>query len=96
MTEKMRRYVLVPITSSFLLEMFTEGWTTGGDIINCTKGLPADAEFVRDWYDPVCAHAYLVFYHPSFPEVDETALPEYFVPEFQRVIKLTRLESQHE
>ena len=84
MAEMMKRCKLVPVSFEILLEMITEGWTTGDYVITCTKGLPKDAQFVRSWYDEMRGQALLVFYHPDFPEVDTTVYLDYFVPEFQR------------
>lgn len=62
-----RRLAQVAIESSFLIEMFTQGFEM--ELVRVTKGLPKDASFVSSYFNEKTMTAYLTFEHESFPIV---------------------------
>ena len=72
MNYKDRRLARVAITFPFLFEIMEAGWKTRpGEQIECIKGLPKGAVFIRSYVDESEQMAYLIFFHESFLPVSE-------------------------
>lgn len=75
--------VIVKMAPTLLQALITEGnkWIESEGIVSVKQGLPADAKFLRAWYeggDGRNGTIVLLFEHPSFPEViDGNRYPEF-------------------
>ena len=78
----MARLKRVSISQELLQEMLTKGWRAGGpdQCVECTKGLPEDAEVVGSNYDHDRLIAYMLFEHGSFEDIQlGDVIPELLV-----------------
>lgn len=68
--DKQERHLCsVTIHLDFVIEMITEGWKAPSGSygkVQCIKGLPKDARYIRQFYDPAYDNVCFVFEHPSF------------------------------
>ena len=78
-----RRLVAVPIASHYLIETMMEGYNSH---FKCVKGIPKDAVFISDYYDPTKRCGMLLFYHPSFKCVGLGSEIPVVIPEYTRII----------
>jgi len=79
-----RRVVRVAVAYPLLIEMLTEGWSSGPGIIKVIDGLPVDAKFINSTFDPLSDNAYLFFEHESFEIVQPWEFPPFFIPMIAR------------
>ena len=75
----MRNYALVRISTDLFSEWLKQGWKIPDDrvvAIECIKGLPQDARYIRTYYDETRDQIVMVFEHLSFDHVPEgTEIP---------------------
>jgi hypothetical protein len=57
----------VAITHELLKHFITEGY--GITSVECTDGIPDDAEFVRSYSDDELGVVYLIYHHETFSDI---------------------------
>lgn len=73
-----RRLRRVGIHTDLLVEMLTTDWTVGRDsIVTCVDGLPKDAKWIREGYDPLTGSWQIIFEHESFEPVPPNEIIPY-------------------
>ncbi len=66
---KTRRIIGVYISQELVIELLTRGYKTRGKI-ECTEGVPADAIYVGNSFDPMKNAVIFYFIHPSFKPIE--------------------------
>ena len=81
---KGQRLKMVSVALEFVVEMMREGYSrnTGVSVIS---GVPSDAIYVGTLVDDSSSSAYLIFSHPSFPQIADSGR----IPEMDVVLKTT-------
>lgn len=73
-----RRLRRVGIHTDLLVKQITTGWTCGRDsIVTCVDGLPQDAKWMREGYDPLTGTWQVIFEHESFEPVPPNEIIPY-------------------